>query len=364
MQKHSYYLAKYFAKMKIHVDLYHYNESNLDISILECFSTEEKKYINSIVVPFAKKIKFPGHYIVSSYHYSEAIFSEFKKQEATDFIYIKGFAGWKLLDEKRKGMKLSPVGVNFHGYEMFQKQADILGELKSKFILRQPVKFQLKHADFIFSYGGKITELLKNLGIVSESIIEIPTAIEADWLTDKEKPINNKIKFVYVGRYERRKGIEELNIVLKKIIDKNLNFEFHFIGPIPEPKKFNHPKIIYHGKIINTEELKKLLDEMQVLVCPSYSEGMPNVILEAMARKLAIITTNVGANILLVSDLNGKLIEELSIYQLEKQILDFIEMQPTDLAKMQNNSLSILKENFLWEDVIDKTIKLIESKTR
>ena len=34
---------------------------------------------------------------------------------------------------------------------------------------------------------------------------------------------------------------------------------------------------------------------MDVLICPSYSEGMPNVIIEAAARGLAIIATNVGA---------------------------------------------------------------------
>jgi len=362
MQKHSYYLAKYFAKKKIHVDLYHYNESNYDISLLEYFTTEEKKYINSIVVQFPKKIKFPGHYIIESFNYSEAIYSEFIKQEPADFVYIKGFSGWKLLDEKRKGIEFPPIGVNFHGYEMFQKQADFLSELKARFILQQPVKFQIKHADFIFSYGGKITELLNNLGIVSKRIIEIPTAIEADWLSDKEKVNGNKVKFVYVGRYERRKGIEELNVVLKKMIVENLNFEFHFIGPIPANKKLHDSKIIYHGKITNTEELKKLLDEMQVLVCPSYAEGMPNVILEAMARKLAIITTNVGANSLLVNDSNGKLIEELSIHQLEKTIEDFTKMQPDFLIRMQRNSHKKLKENFLWEEVIEKTVRLIESK--
>ncbi len=362
MQKHSYYLAKYFAKNKIQVDLYHYNESNYDISLLEYFTTDEKKHINSIVIQFPKKIKFPGHYIFESYNYSEAIYAEFLKQEPVDFIYIKGFSGWKLLDEKRKGKKFPPVGVNFHGYEMFQKQADFLNELKARFILQQPVKFQLKYADYVFSYGGKITGLLKNLGIADARIIKIPAAIEADWLTDKEKLNNNRRKLVYVGRYERRKGIEELNVVLKKLLAKHLNFEFHFIGPIPANKKLIDSKIIYHGKITNTEELKKLLDEMQVLVCPSYSEGMPNVILEAMARKMAIITTNVGANCLLVNDSNGKLIEELSIQKLEKTIHHFIEMQADDLSKMQNNSLEKLSSHFLWEDVIENTVKLIESK--
>ena len=51
------------------------------------------------------------------------------------------------------------------------------------------------------------------------------------------------------------------------------------------------------------------MDNCDILICPSYSEGMPNVILEGMSRGLAIITTDVGANELLVSNENGKLIK-------------------------------------------------------
>ena len=42
MQKHSYYLVKYFAKNKIHVDLVHYNDSKFDISKLELLALKAK----------------------------------------------------------------------------------------------------------------------------------------------------------------------------------------------------------------------------------------------------------------------------------------------------------------------------------
>ena len=52
-----------------------------------------------------------------------------------------------------------------------------------------------------------------------------------------------------------------------------------------------------------------MYDSCDILLCPSYSEGMPNVILEAMSRGLAIIATNVGAIRLLVSEDNGVLLQ-------------------------------------------------------
>jgi glycosyltransferase involved in cell wall biosynthesis len=357
MQKHSFYLAKYFAQNQIYVDLYHFNQSDFDITELHCFSNDEKKFINSIVIPFPKPSFYPGHYIIESYNFSKAVFEEFKKRNQVDFIYCKGFTGWTLLEEKRKGYLCAPVGVNFHGLEMFQKQPNFVSKLSAHLILKQPTLFQLNHADFVFSYGGKITELLNGLTIHKNRVIEIPTAIEKNWLTEHVKQKNDKLKFVFVGRYERRKGIEELNEVLKQLLEQDLNFEIHFIGPIPEKKWILNNKLKYLGPIRDSEKLKSYLENMDVLVCPSHSEGMPNVILEAMSSKLAIIATNVGAVKLMVNENNGLLIENLK--QLKNAIIHFINLDISLLQKMQNSSFEKVKTSFLWENIIKQTIDKI-----
>ena len=79
MQRHSYYLAKYFAKNKVYVDLYHtWKNKDMDIKQLSVFSEEEKIFIHSIVIDFPKAGNWPGHYIAESYRYSEKIFKEVK----------------------------------------------------------------------------------------------------------------------------------------------------------------------------------------------------------------------------------------------------------------------------------------------
>ena len=52
-------------------------------------------------------------------------------------------------------------------------------------------------------------------------------------------------------------------------------------------------------------------------MCPSYSEGMPNVIMEAMSRGLAIIATDVGAVSKLVDEENGWLINPRGLEKLK-----------------------------------------------
>jgi len=361
MQKHSFYLTKYFAKNQIHVDLIHYNDSSYDINKLYFFSEEEKKYIHPIVLNFPTSAKFPGHYVYKSYKYSCLAFEAIKdKLNTYDFIYTKGFAGWKLISEKHKGnIQCCKIGVKFHGYEMFQ----IAPEIKAKFqqfILRTFVKKISQQADVVFSYGGKITEIIKSIKVDPKKIIEIPSGVEKGFISDTiTSHTESYRKFVFLGRAERRKGIIELNEVLKKLIQKKQNFRFEFIGPIPNEIKIQHPFIIYHGEIRDAKKIKSLLSQNDVLVCPSWSEGFPNVILEAMANGLAIIATDVGAIAAMVSEKNGWLIEPAKQDQLYNSMIDAINT--TDLTHKKEVSLQLINTTFNWDIIAQKTIEAIKS---
>lgn len=360
MQKHSYYLAKYFAKRGVYVDLYHCNQSKLDANKLELFSDEEKRFIRSFIIQFPKAGKLPGHYLKASSAYSQAIFELLKKQEPSDFIYAKGFSAWKLIEEKKKGFKCNPIGVNFHGYEMFQKQPDFKSFLAAKFLLKKPVFYNVNNADYVFSYGGKIDDVIKSIGVSENKIISIPTGIEESWLV--QAPLVNanvKTKFLFVGRFERRKGVEELNKALIQLKDK-ANFEFHFIGPIPEANKVKLSHVFYHGSITDAEIMKAKVKEMDVLVCPSHSEGMPNVIMEAMASGLAVIATNVGAVKLMVDEHNGVLLQSSNPTEIESAIDRISKLDKDALQQMKLASIEKVKNNFLWSKVIDETILKIQ----
>ena len=363
MQKHSFYVVKYLAMNGIYVDLYHTSQNkDYDINKLEVFTEEEKKYITSYVVDFPSFGKMPGHYLRESYEYSIRIFKLFNNNSDVDFIYIKGFAGWKLLEEKKKGLKTAPVGIKFHGLNMFQKLPNFKGWLEA-LLLRGPVKFNLRYADYMFSYGGKITDIAKQIGVPENKIIDIPTGIDPVWLSKpKQSTIpEGKRKFIFIGRYERLKGIVELNAALKNIL-KTAVFEFHFIGPIPEKLKIKNEQVIYHGIISDPEKIKTIIDTCDVLVCPSYSEGMPNVIIEAMSRSLAVIATDVGAVNCLVSEKNGWLLKKCSVEVIEKSLCQTIEIGNDKLYKMKQNSYSQVKETLLWDKVAFNLISEIKKR--
>ena len=254
-------------------------------------------------------------------------------------------------------MKCAPVGLKFHGYEMFQSAPDT-GSKMQRWLLRSPVKWNTQKADYVFSYGGKITAIIESLGVKREKIFEIPTGIDSTWIkTAPQKQQSETRNFLFIGRYERRKGIEELNEVLKKLIPQR-DFNFHLVGPIPPTKRIRSNKIFYHGPITESQKLQSIIDTCQVLVTPSHSEGMPNVIMEGMARGLAIIATDVGAVSMLVNESNGWLIEAQNISHLTSAINAAIDLPVDDLKQMQFSSLEKVKE-FTWESVAEKVEQAI-----
>ena len=365
MQKHSSSIGVELVKLGYSVDLYHFVLKGSSIPTTDEVNrfhfNSTKGFNKTYCLYFPTSIRFPGHYLWNSYRYSKSVFETIKKNNASyDLIYSKGFSSWRLL-KKRKELRIKPkIGVKFHGYEMYQYAPS----LKIKFqhiMLRQFVKKINQKADYVFSYGGKITNIIKDLGVPNNKIIEIPSAINKSWLYEKKLNISKSIKFLFVGRFERRKGIDEINKAILNLPINNLDIEFHFIGSIPAKNqiKSNDFKIIYYGEIIDKESKKKIYDKCDILMCPSYSEGMPNVILEAMSRGLAIMATDVGAVRLLVSEDNGILLNNCNAILIRKAISKIILMDKKLILKMKENSIQIIKENFLWQNIIYKFLDIL-----
>jgi glycosyltransferase involved in cell wall biosynthesis len=221
--------------------------------------------------------------------------------------------------------------------------------------LKSPVSYILKHADGVFSYGGKITQLLREQNVPEQKLIEIPGGIDPAWVLDLASPVETKKKFVFVGRFERRKGIQELTKALDSMKDQP--FAFTFIGPVPSDQQIKHPNIEYLGEIRDGEKIKSILSTMDVLVCPSYSEGMPNVIMEGMARGCAIIATDVGAVSLLVKSDNGQLVEIGSVASIEKALEAFIAMEKDALQQMKAASIRRIALEFTWDKIAQQHIE-------
>src|SRR5690606_33030212 len=96
------------------------------------------------------------------------------------------------------------------------------------------------------------------------------------------------------------------------------------------------------------------IDQCNVLVCPSFSEGMPTVILEAMARGLTVVASDVGAVSELVTEETGWLVEPGNMAQLENTLLQVISSE--QLLEKRTAALNHVQKNFSWDKIISGTI--------
>ena len=361
MQKHSSQLAISLVKNGVKVDLFHF--------VLDNVKMPSEKEVNQMILPkkfnfsrvycykFTKSFYFPGHYIWNSYFYSKWVYNNIRNNiDEYDFIYAKGFSAWKLLNVNKKENLGLKIGVQFHGYEMYQKAPTF--KLKLQHLMLRPfVASNNRKATFVFSYGGKISKIIQKLKIEKDKIIDIPTFIDEDWIRESEL-INSKcIKFLFIGRYERRKGIEELNDALQKLNKTKEKLDFHFVGNIPINKqlKLDNISLFYHGIVTEPKEKKDIFDSCDVLICPSYSEGMPNVILEAMARGLAIIATDVGAISEMVDSTNGILMANNKSPLIMSSIMEIISNK-NKLNFQKKSSITKVKNKFSSNVVIEQLL--------
>ena len=358
MQKHSAYLLRYLLKSAVDVTLIHPGPKSIADSL-----PEFKGELNEIIVKMPIQGPWPWSYLRTSYAYSIKVSEQLlKSSKDVQFVYAQGFSAWNLIELRRKGRFNKPIGVNFHGLEMFQV-ASGLKQRAIQSMFRGPVSFNLKNADVAYSLGTGLTKILhEKVKLDSYKISQIPIALEESWVrTDKQKDFSNSVrKFLFIGRYERRKGVEELTEVIgQKEWD---NAEFHFIGPIPKSKQIKKPCVHYHGRLDSEQRIREIIDDCHVLLVPSYSEGMPTVIMEAMARGLLIVASEVGAVSDQVNESNGILIKPGDTVQLMSAIQAMMELPIDRVKAMSVHSIKTMESKFVWSKVIERTISDTEER--
>ncbi len=352
MQKHSYYMAKYLAKAKIKVVvLLTIPDDSEGILIEDFFSEDELAYIEFQKIQWPKLGAYiPLHYLYENYVYSKYIYRYLVHEiEKFDLIYAQGFTGWYLLNQNHQhSLK---IVVNFHGINMFQKASSFIVKLQH-LTFRSFVKINLRRAEISVSLGGKLTNILYKY---SNKVEIIPIGIEKKWVINRSdlKKSEHQMHFVFIGRYDKVKGIEELQHVIPLLEG---NFHFDFIGPIPERNRISNPNVHYHGSIQDEATIMQLLRQADVLVCPSWSEGMPTVILEAMASGCAILATDVGAVSEIVDEQNGWLIEPGNKEMLLCTLNKVIRSTKEDILGKKQNSIAKVGD-YTWENVMARTIK-------
>lgn len=195
---------------------------------------------------------------------------------------------------------------------------------------------------------------IKNIGIVPNVVIPPTTRNE------KEKNIRPErlSTFLFLGDVAKHKGIWFLLDVIRNNISQIRSKAKFYIGGDGEInllklkiQKYKLDDIVEYIGWVTDEKKDYYLRTSDVYLLPSYNEGLPISILEAMSYGLPILATNVGGIPEIVSDDNGKLFNPGNSSELKEMILYFIN---AELRKM--GEISYAKANKYFPDQIHKVL--------
>lgn len=315
---------------------------------------QELGAISNIVfhtVKFRSPGSLPGKYLRANNFFSKAVFKHIALHNPVDVVYAQGFTGYYGLVRKFRGSYPIPVFINLHGLEMFQPARGIKALLIQRYF-KLYVRRMLRKSMFAVALGKALANIMHRVQPRTEISI-IPNGISDEWFQyfNELSTPNTVRKFLFVGRYEWRKGMDTLKEALKLLSETEQEWTMEFIGHIPESEKLSDSRLIYHGQLSDAGQLADIYKQADILVCPSYSEGMPTVVLEAMAAGKAIIATQVGATAELVSAENGFLIRPFDAKTLYQSMLSCIKMPSNELQKLQSESRRLAMEKFNWHHI-------------
>jgi glycosyltransferase involved in cell wall biosynthesis len=109
------------------------------------------------------------------------------------------------------------------------------------------------------------------------------------------------IRLVFVGWLEREKGIFELIDACRQLHpDRKFTLDIVGDGHASEEARvlvtrYGLTEVVRFRGWLQVPELTRTLIDGDVLVLPSWAEGLPNAVVEAMAARLAVVVTGVGA---------------------------------------------------------------------
>jgi len=224
------------------------------------------------------------------------------------FLYPDGYAALQIAKKLRVPLVVMGIGSDIHSLDRF-------GAVYTRKVLEQ--------ADFLVTVSDDLRQKALSLGARADRSRPIINGCDLSVFRVRDRrEARQQLKLakgasivVYIGRMDLRKGLGELVEASAKLRRSRPDLQVYMVGEGPD-----RPQVAAAVRAANAEEYIHLLppcppDDVAIwmaaanlVTLPSYMEGCPNVVLEALACGRPVVATRVGGIPEIMSDSCGRLI--------------------------------------------------------
>lgn len=294
----------------------------------------------------------------------------------TDFKLIKSY--YSIINKLKPSLVLSyTIKPNIYGGIVCSRLkipfiANVTGlgtALENRSFLQKIIillyKYAFKGASCVFFQNESNKDFFIEKGISLKRYKVIPgSGVNVDEFPYQEYPINNNIlKFLFIGRIMRDKGIEELIKAARRLKGEYKNLQFDALGFCEDEFKEKAELlekeniIIFHGVKDNVCEY---LSECHAVINPTYHEGMSNVLLEAAATGRPVLASNIpGCREIFDEGVSGLGFDAKNVDSLIDTIKKFIKLSPDKKKNMGIAGRKKVENEFNRKIIVDAYLKEI-----
>ncbi|WP_427179357.1 glycosyltransferase [Paenibacillus sp. TC-CSREp1] len=248
--------------------------------------------------------------------------------------------GWSFLMDTKPVLQKSYYMIE----KMLEFKTDFIINI-SKYELERSVRLGMSSAKSRFVYSG-----LRERNRSSPSTPNVPV------LFDHIKG-DNVIQLLFVGRYDRQKGLDVLLDVFAKYPDLQDLIQLYVIGDsVLERNEWTFPDNVVRLGWVDNNSIDRYYEQCDAVIMPSRWEGLPLVALEAMKNRKAVISSNRASLPELVShEVNGYIFD---LDQPEELVRILRRLDKRTLTDMGEIGRSIFVEKFSADRMNEEFVSL------
>ncbi len=213
----------------------------------------------------------------------------------------------------------------------------------------------IRTADGAHAYSRDVWSMLQlKYSMDSDRVAYIPNGVEPRFFIPREYRGGDTLRLLYAGTWLDQRGIFYIRDALRQLAPRFPGLTMTFAGcgvPPEEIQRFFGAELagrILVCPIVAAERMQDLYAEHDVFLFPSLMEGLPSVLLEAMATGMPVITTETcGMPDVVKHEFNGLLIPPANATAIEEAILQ-LARSPELRRKMGEAARETMKRR-TWE---------------